>query len=112
MSEEIVYSYSINQESLDPKECFEDLEMAEAVLNDMASGNRYAWFHAVVTASLGSFASSVTLGGNSYSSKEEWENDDYFIDLQRQAQQLLIEKIKAHKTELDKLIQSNQELFS
>lgn len=111
MSEEIVYSYSISEEDLDPKD-FLDLEIAEAILKDKASGNRYAWFNVVVTASLGSFASSVTLGGNSYSSKEEWENDDYFIDLKREARQLLIEKIKAHKAEFDKLIQSNQELFS
>lgn len=111
MTDNIKYSYTVEPEDELPSDHFEDAESVKWVCKEIDKGNQYAWFCAKVTATLGSFSASTYLGCCSYKSKEDWENDPYYNDMKEQARTELFQEIKDSKSELDKLAESNPEIF-
>lgn len=99
----VEFEFSMEEEWENVYTSFDFPEDAQYVIEDIASGNPFAWFCAKVTASvqLGDrqFSASDYLGCCSYKSEKDFMDSGYYEDMELQAlNQLTTELTELHNT--------------
>lgn len=80
-----VIEFEPQEESIDPREQFDNEDMANQIIEDYNSGNAAAWFCARVIVKYRGLVATDYLGACSYKSFREFtgEKDGYYVDMIR-----------------------------
>jgi hypothetical protein len=91
---DVEFSFTAEPEYDHPADLGCDPESVAYIGEETANGNDAAWFCAKVTATWNGYSESTYLGGCSYKSFDEFLNDEYYKDMQREAVSALNGKLQ------------------
>ena len=79
--DEVTFKLATESEDIPVRGHYEDAELEDAILDDLESGNEWAWAYVKVSASWAGFTGSDGLGGCSYKSEADFRENSGYLPL-------------------------------